>query len=204
MVVWVFYIQSQTMNRQLTKKQIIEITGIGETKFNEELNTIKSHYKFSALTQMNGIRRVFDEDLLNYFFTLKIKPRNEKDNKKFRSFIKFKNFNFIGHITLSYNLEDTRKIGNYFRNLLQDVYGKKSVDFYFWLEPDPIENKRKTYHLHFVCSFNTEIPSIQTFRGHFTEYFEIKVGKSKVIQINKYYNKNNKSGNRYVSKMGIN
>jgi hypothetical protein len=192
------------MNRQLTKKKILEITGIGETKFNEELNTIKSHYKFSALTQMNGVKRVFDYNLLNYFFTLKIKPRDEKDSKKFRSFIKSKNFNFIGHITLSYNLEDTRKIGNYFRGLLQDMYGKKSVDFYFWLEPDPIENKRKTYHLHFVCCFHAEIPSLKTFRGHFTEYLESKDGKSRTIEINEYYDQNNKSGNRYVSKMGIN
>jgi hypothetical protein len=192
------------MKRILTKKQIIEITGIGMTKCNEEINTIKSHYKFSALTHMDGIRRVFDEDLLNYFFTLNIKPRNEKDSKKFRSFIKSKNFNFIGHITLSYNLEDTRKIGNYFRDILQDMYGKKSVDFYFWLEPDPIENKRKTYHLHFVCCFNTEIPSLETFRGHFTEYLVSKDGKSRTIEINEYYDQNNKSGNRYVSKMGIN
>jgi hypothetical protein len=192
------------MNRQITKKQILEITGIGETKFNEELNTIKSHYKFSALTQMNGIKRVFDDNLLNYFFTLKIKPRDEKDSKKFRSFIKSKNFNFIGHITLSYNLEDTRKIGNYFRGLLQDMYGKKSVDFYFWLEEDPISTHRESYHLHFVCRFNTEIPSLQTFRGHFAEYLELRVGKSKTIDISDYYDKEDKKGVRYVMKMGLN
>jgi hypothetical protein len=193
-----------SMNKQLTKKQILEITGIGKTKCNEEINTIKSHYKFSSYTQMNGVRRVFDENLLNYFFTLKIKPRNEKDNKKFRSFIKSKNFNYIGHITLSYNLEDTRKIGHYFRELLEEVYGKKSVDFYFWMEIDPILTQRESYHLHFVCSFNDEIPSLQTFKSHFTEYLESRVGKSKRIEIYDYYDKKDKKGVRYVMKMGLN
>ncbi len=192
------------MNRQLTKKQILEITGIGKTKCNEEINTIKSHYKFSALTQMNGVRRVFDETLLNYFFTLKIKPRNEKDNKKFRSFIKSKNFNYIGHITLSYHLEDTKRIGNYFKDKLEELYGKKSVDFYFWMEPDPISKHRESYHLHFICRFNTEIPSLQTFRCHFSEYLESRVGKSKTIDIYDYYDTTDKKGVRYVMKMGLN
>lgn len=192
------------MKSKLTKRKLIELTGIGLTKYNEELERIKSSSKYSGLTMMQGQTRIFDPSILNHFFCLKIKPRDHSNSKKFRSFIKSKKFNFIGHLSLGYKLDDARKTGEYFKKILLDKYGKKGIEFYFWLEPDLKLDSKNTYHLHFVCRFDGSVPSLDVFKSHFNELLEERVGKSKRIEINNYYGEDDKTGIRYVMKMGLN
>jgi len=198
---------------EYNKKQIIEITGVSESLYKQHLKEIKSSPIFSGYTYMKRIDypnlnrkyqyvRYFKGSILNYFFFLKIKPRDKNDNKKYRSYVKSLNTSYTITITPQMNKQDNIKLMEVIRKDLKKSYGDNLKTYEYNVEFDPKNTHKDYFHTHLLLGFKSEI-DFKGIKQHFTRYLDEKVGKSKIIEFNEYYDPENKAGNRYFVKEGV-
>ena len=198
---------------EYNKKQIIEITGVSESLYKQHLKEIKSSPIFSGYTYMKRIDypnlnrkyqyvRYFKESILNFFFFLKIKPRDKNDNKKYRSYVKSLNTSYTITITPQMNKQDNIKLMEVIRKDLKKSYGDNLKTYEYNVEFDPKNTHKDYFHTHLLLGFKSEI-DFKGIKQHFTRYLDEKVGKSKIIEFNEYYDPENKAGNRYFVKEGV-
>jgi hypothetical protein len=198
---------------EYNKNQILEITGISNSLYKQHLKEIKSSPLFSGHTYLKRIDypnlnrkyqivRYFKQSLLNYFFFLKIKPRDKNNNKKYRSYIKSLKTHYTITITPQMNKQDNIKLMEFFRKELQKTYGDNLKTFEYNVEYDPNNTPKNYFHSHLLLEFKSET-DFKGVKEHFTRYLDEKVGKSKIIEFNEYYDPENKAGNRYFVKEGV-
>ena len=193
--------------------QIIELTGLSKTKCKSEINKILKCPSYSGLTYLKWTEcpdknkgydyiRYIDSKLLNYFFELTIKPKDKNNHKKYRSYVKSLKVDYTITLTPPMNKQDNIAITEIIREDLRKNYGKKLITFEYNIELNPKEEHKKHYHTHLLLGFKCET-DLKEVKQHFTRYLEEKVGKSKRIEINPYYDPQNKAGKIYFLKEGI-
>lgn len=199
--------------KEYNKAQIIEITGVSDSLYKQHLREIKSSPTFSGYTYKKRIDfpnlnrkyqyvRYFKESILNYFFFLKIKPRDKNDKKKYRSYVKSLKTNYTVTISPQMNKQDNIKLLEVIRKDLKKSYGDNLKMYEYNVEFDPNSNLKNYFHSHLLLGFKTET-DFKEVKQHFTRYIDERVGKSKTIEFNQYYDPENKAGNRYFLKEGV-
>lgn len=201
------------MNTELTKNQIIEKTGISDSTYKRHLNIIKSHPKFSGYTEIRrtvfpklnrGFQdvRYFKSNILDYFFNLKIKPKDSSDNKKYRSYLSSRKIDYKVTITPSMNKKDNIQMMKIIHNDIQKDFNNDLLIFEYNVEYDPNDNPKGYYHTHLLIGFGIKTNKTDIKR-YFTQYVDEREGKSKTIEIKDYYGQGNSRGTRYFLKEGI-
>ncbi len=199
-----------TMTEYLTQKEIIEKTGISESTYHSHKREILRSPHFSGYTEIKGVEYIkdnknnqkplyFHKDILNYFFHLKIKPKDKSDLKKYRSYVVSRKVDYTITITPQMTKKDNIEIMEIIRNDFRKTYGKELLTFEYNVECD---KKTKYYHTHLLLGFVSET-NLKEVKEHFTCYIEEKVGKSKIVEVTPYYGTNNNAGKWYFLKEGL-
>ena len=198
---------------EYNKHQIIEKTGISTSLYKQHLKQITSSPRFSGYTYLKKVEfpnlnrkyqnvRFFRSSILDYFFHLKIKPRNKNDDKKYRSYVKTLKVDYTITITPQMNKEDNIRITDIIKNDLINSYGKELITFEYNVEYDPNNLHRDFYHTHLLLGFSCKTDYYEV-KGHFTKYLEEKDGYSDRVVINHYYGTESSRGKIYFLKEGI-
>jgi hypothetical protein len=198
---------------EYNKHQIIEKTGISASLYKQHLKQITSSPRFSGYTYLKKVEfpnlnrkyqnvRFFRSSILDYFFHLKIKPRNKNDDKKYRSYVKTLKVDYTITITPQMNKEDNIRITDIIKNDLINSYGKELITFEFNVEFDPNNIHKGYYHTHLLLGFNCNT-DYQKVKQHFTKYLDEKVGFSDRIIMNRYYDIQSNRGKIYFLKEGV-
>ncbi len=206
------YLIFNTMT-EYNKHQIIEKTGISASLYKQHLKKIKSSPRFSGYTYLKKVEfpnlnrkyqnvRYFRSSILDYFFHLKIKPRNKNDDKKYRSYVKTLKVDYTITITPQMNKEDNIRITDIIKNDLINSYGKELITFEYNVEFDPNNIHKGYYHTHLLLGFSCNT-DYQKVKQHFTKYLEEKVGFSDRIIMNRYYDIQSNRGKIYFLKEGV-
>ena len=198
------------MKEYLTKKQIIEITGISETTFNKQVHQITGSTFFSGFTFIDlgettkGLQkmRFFKRSVLNHFFHLKIKPKDRNNLKKYRSYVMSLKVDYTITLTPQMTKGDNIELMEIIRQDLHNSYGKNLTTFEYNVEYDPTNIHKDYYHTHLLLGFGIET-DLGKVKEHFTKYLEEKVGKSKRVEINPYYGVGDNAGKWYFLKEGL-
>jgi len=198
------------MKEYLTKNQIIEITGISRTTFNKQVHQITGSTFFSGYTFIDlgqttkGLQkmRFFKSSILDYFFHLKIKPRDKKDDKKYRSYVKTLKVDYTITLTPQMNKEDNIRITEIIKNDLFETYGKNLITYEYNVEYDPNNIHKGYYHTHLLLGFSCDT-NYNEVKGHFTKYLEEKDGYSDRVVMNHYYGTESSRGKIYFLKEGV-
>ncbi len=198
------------MKEYLTKKNIIEITGISRTTFNKQFHQITGSSIFSGYTFIDlgqttkGLQkmRFFKRSILNYFFHLKIKPKDRNNLKKYRSYIMSLKVDYTITITPKMTKEDNIELMEIIRQDLHNSYGKNLNTFEYNVEYDPKNIHKDYYHTHLLLGFGIKT-DLNKVKEHFTKFLEEKVGKSKRVEINHYYGVDDNAGKWYFLKEGV-
>lgn len=198
---------------EYNKHQIIEITGISTTLYKQHLKQIKSSPRFSGYTYLKKIEfpnlnrkhqnvRFFRSSILDYFFYLKIKPREKNNDKKYRSYAKTLKVDYTITLTPQMNKEDNIRITEVIKNDLINTYGKKLINFVYNVEYDPKNIQKGYYHTHLLLGFSckTEYKEV---KKHFTKYIQEKDGCSDWVEMNPYYDNSSSRGKIYFLKEGV-
>ena len=198
---------------EYNKHQIIEKTGISTSLYKQHLKQITSSPRFSGYTYLKKVEfpnlnrkyqnvRFFRSIILDYFFHLKIKPRNKTDDKKYRSYVKTLKVDYTITITPQMNKEDNIRITDIIKNDLINSYGKELITFEYNVEYDPNNIHRDFYHTHLLLGFSCKTDYYEV-KGHFTKYLEEKDGYSDRVVINHYYGTESSRGKIYFLKEGV-
>ena len=198
---------------EYNKHQIIEKTGISTSLYKQHLKQITSSPRFSGYTYLKKVEfpnlnrkyqnvRFFRSIILDYFFHLKIKPRNKNDDKKYRSYVKTLKVDYTITITPQMNKEDNIRITDIIKNDLINSYGKELITFEYNVEYDPNNIHRDFYHTHLLLGFSCKTDYYEV-KGHFTKYLEEKDGYSDRVVINHYYGTESSRGKIYFLKEGV-
>ena len=198
---------------EYNKHQIIEKTGISVSLYKQHLKQITSSPRFSGYTYLKKVEfpnlnrkyqnvRFFRSSILDYFFHLKIKPRNKNDDKKYRSYVKTLKVDYTITITPQMNKEDNIRITDIIKNDLINSYGKELITFEYNVEYDPNNIHKGYYHTHLLIGFSCNT-DYQKVKQHFTKYLEERVGLSERITMNNYFDKQSSRGKVYFLKEGI-
>lgn len=195
------------------KHQIIEITGISTSLYKQHLRQIKSSPRFSGFTYLKKVEypnlnrkyqnvRYFRSSILDYFFHLKIKPRDKSDDKKYRSYSKTLKVDYTITLTPQMNKEDNIRITEIIKNDLFETYGKNLTTYEYNVEYDPNNIHKGYYHTHLLLGFSCKT-DYQEVKGHFTKYLEEKDGYSDRVLMNHYYGTESSRGKMYFLKEGV-
>ena len=198
---------------EYNKHQIIEKTGISTSLYKQHLKQITSSPRFSGYTYLKKVEfpnlnrkyqnvRFFRSIILDYFFHLKIKPRNKNDDKKYRSYVKTLKVDYTITITPQMNKEDNIRITDIIKNDLINSYGKELITFEYNVEYDPNNIHRDFYHTHLLLGFSCKTDYYEV-KGHFTKYLEEKDGYSDKVVMNHYYGTESSRGKIYFLKEGV-
>lgn len=202
-----------TYMTEYNKHQIIEKTGISTSLYKQHLKQIKSSPRFSGYTYFKKDEypnlnrkyqnvRYFRSSILDYFFYLKIKPRDKNDDKKYRSYVKTLKVDYTITLTPQMNKEDNIRITEIIKNDLINTYGKKLLTYEYNVEYDPKNIHRDFYHTHLLLGFSCKT-NYQEVKGHFTKYLEEKDGYSDKVVMNHYYGTESSRGKMYFLKEGV-
>ena len=142
------------------------MTGISETLYKQHTKDILKSPKFSSWTKLVNIEypeinrgyqaeRFFDPEILNYYFFLKIKPTDITDSKKFKSYIRSIDYNFIGNMKTKLSIEDNIRMCDNLNSKLKSLYNKK-INFVYWLNKI---DKTNMFNVEFIINFNGEMSS---------------------------------------------
>lgn len=206
------YLILNTMT-EYNKHQIIEITGISVPLYKQHLKQIKSSPRFSGYTYLKKVEypnlnrkyqnvRYFRSSILDYFFHLKIKPRDKSDDKKYRSYSKTLKVDYTITLTPQMNKEDNIRITEIIKNDLINTYGKNLITYEYNVEYDPNNIHRDFYHTHLLLGFSCKTDYYEV-KGHFTKYLEEKDGYSDRVLMNHYYGTESSRGKMYFLKEGV-
>lgn len=199
---------------EYNRHQIIEITGISTSLYKQHLRQIKSSPRFSGYTYLKKVEypnlnrkyqnvRYFRNSILDYFFHLKIKPRDKSDDKKYRSYSKTLKVDYTITLTPQMNKEDNIRITEIIRNDLINTYGNKLITFEYNVEYDPNNIHKDYHHTHLLMGFICDT-NYNEIKGHFTKYLEEKDGYSERVIVNHYYGTESNRGKMYFLKEGVN
>jgi len=195
------------------KHQIIEITGISTSLYKQHLRQIKSSPRFSGFTYLKKVEypnlnrkyqnvRYFRSSILDYFFHLKIKPRDKNDDKKYRSYSKTLKVDYTITLTPQMNKEDNIRITEIIKNDLFETYGKNLTTYEYNVEYDPNNINKGYYHTHLLLGFSCKTDYTEV-KEHFTKYLEEKDGYSDRVVMNHYYGTESSRGKMYFLKEGV-
>ena len=198
---------------EYNKHQIIEKTGISTSLYKQHLKQIKSSPRFSGYTYFkkdvfpNLNRkyqnvRYFRSSILDYFFHLKIKPRNKNDDKKYRSYVKTLKVDYTITLTPQMNKEDNIRITEIIKNDLFETYGKNLTTYEYNVEYDPNNIHKGYYHTHLLLGFSCKTDYYEV-KEHFTKYLDEKDGYSDRVLMNHYYGSESSRGKIYFLKEGV-
>ena len=198
---------------EYNRNQIIEKTGISTSLYKQHLKQIKSSPRFSGYTYFkkdvfpNLNRkyqnvRYFRSSILDYFFYLKIKPRDKNDDKKYRSYVKTLKVDYTITLTPQMNKEDNIRITEIIKNDLFETYGKNLTTYEYNVEYDPNNIHKGYYHTHLLLGFSCKTDYYEV-KGHFTKYLEEKDGYSDKVVMNHYYGTESSRGKIYFLKEGV-
>jgi hypothetical protein len=198
---------------EYNRHQIIEITGISTSLYKQHLREIKSSPRFSGLTYLKKVEypnlnrkyqnvRYFRSSILDYFFHLKIKPRDKSDDKKYRSYSKTLKVDYTITLTPQMNKEDNIRITEIIKNDLINSFGKNLTTYEYNVEYDPNNIHRDFYHTHLLLGFSCKTDYNEV-KGHFTKYLEEKDGYSDRVLMNHYYGTESSRGKMYFLKEGV-
>ena len=198
---------------EYNRHQIIEITGISTSLYKQHLRQIKSSPRFSGLTYLKKVEypnlnrkyqnvRYFRSSILDYFFHLKIKPRDKSDDKKYRSYSKTLKVDYTITLTPQMNKEDNIRITEIIKNDLFETYGKNLTTYEYNVEYDPNNIHKGYYHTHLLLGFSCKTDYYEV-KGHFTKYLEEKDGYSDRVLMNHYYGTESSRGKIYFLKEGV-
>lgn len=206
------YLNHKNMT-EYNRAQIIEITGISTSLYKQHLKQIISSPRFSGYTYFKKDEypnlnrkyqnvRYFRSSILDYFFYLKIKPRDKNDDKKYRSYVKTLKVDYTITLTPQMNKEDNIRITEIIKNDLINTYGKKLLTYEYNVEYDPHNIHRDFYHTHLLLGFSCKT-DYKEVKGHFTKYLEEKDGYSDRVVMNPYYGTESNRGKIYFLKEGV-
>ena len=206
------YLILNTMT-EYNKHEIIEITGISEPLYKQHLRQINSSPRFSGYTYLKKVEypnlnrkyqnvRYFRSSILDYFFHLKIKPRDKNNDKKYRSYVKTLKVDYTITLTPQMNKEDNIRITEIIKNDLFETYGKNLITYEYNVEYDPNNIHRDFYHTHLLLGFSCKT-DYQEVKRHFTKYLEEKDGYSELVKMNPYYGTESSRGKIYFLKEGV-
>jgi hypothetical protein len=198
---------------EYNRHQIIEITGISTSLYKQHLRAIKSSPRFSGLTYLKKVEypnlnrkyqnvRYFRSSILDYFFHLKIKPRDKSDDKKYRSYSKTLKVDYTITLTPQMNKEDNIRITEIIKNDLFETYGKNLITYEYNVEYDPNNIHKGYYHTHLLLGFSCKT-DYKEVKEHFTKYLEEKDGYSDRVLMNHYYGNESSRGKIYFLKEGV-
>jgi hypothetical protein len=198
---------------EYNRHQIIEITGISTSLYKQHLRVIKSSPRFSGFTYLKKVEypnlnrkyqnvRYFRSSILDYFFHLKIKPRDKSDDKKYRSYSKTLKVDYTITLTPQMNKEDNIRITEIIKNDLFETYGKNLITYEYNVEYDPNNIHKGYYHTHLLLGFSCDT-NYNEVKGHFTKYLEEKDGYSELVKMNQYYGTESSRGKMYFLKEGV-
>ena len=198
---------------EYNRHQIIEITGISTSLYKQHLREIKSSPRFSGLTYLKKVEypnlnrkyqnvRYFRSSILDYFFHLKIKPRDKSDDKKYRSYSKTLKVDYTITLTPQMNKEDNIRITEIIKNDLINSFGKNLTTYEYNVEYDPNNIHRDFYHTHLLLGFSCKTDYNEV-KGHFTKYLEERDGYSDRVLMNHYYGTESSRGKMYFLKEGV-
>jgi len=199
-----------TMKEYLSQKQIIEITGISETTFKKQVRQITGSSFFSGYTFFDlgettkGLQkmRFFKRSILNHFFHLKIKPKDKNNVKKYRSYVMSLKVDYTITLTPQMTKKDNIELMEIIRQDLLKSYGKNLITCEYNVEYDTKNIHKEYYHTHLLLGFDVKT-NLEKVKEHFTKYLEGKVEKSKRVEINHYYGKDDTTGKWYFLKEGV-
>ena len=198
---------------EYNKHQIIEKTGISTSLYKQHLRQIISSPRFSGYTYIKETPfpnlnrkyqnvRYFRSSILDYFFHLKIKPRDKSNDKKYRSYVKTLKVDYTITLTPQMNKEDNIRITEIINNDLINTYGKNLITYEYNVEYDPNNIHKGYYHTHLLLGFSCDT-NYNEVKEHFTKYLEEKDGYSDKVVMNHYYGTESSRGKIYFLKEGV-